>query len=421
MKFYLYVTAKSFYSEPEMNPVDILYFGIFSTMIFSAVMWMTVYYRNRDKIQVDPEPSFFPSVTFLVPAYNEEEHIEQCLNSLIDMDYPEDKLEIIAINDGSEDSTLEKMRNFQDRITIIDKENSGKANSMNQALEKVETDLVACMDADSFAEKDMLKSMVGYMEEEGVKGVTTAMKVRNPSTWAQKVMWAEFIYNLFLRKLFSIFDSQWVMPGPGSIYDAEYLREMGGWDEDTLTEDMEIAFRMFKNGAVIRNSTNAYVDTESPPSFRGLLKQRIRWYSGYLNNMIRYKEFWFNPKYGNLGVIIMPFNIIWTSVVVFMLLHMMFRAVDSVIQTVNIYMLTGSLPTGFHLTIQSISAFHMFYIALGLTGLAILLLSLRTAEEDLNLWERKIHYLLFLAIYGILYAVFWVAAAVSTLKGEVKW
>jgi biofilm PGA synthesis N-glycosyltransferase PgaC len=404
-----------------MNPIDILYFGIFGIMIFSATMWLIVYFLNRDKMQRDPSPTRFPSVTFLVPAYNEEEHIQECIRSLLEMDYPEEKLEVIAINDGSSDSTLEKLQEFKDQITVIDKENTGKANSLNQALEQVNTEVVACMDADSFAEKDMLRSMIGYMEEKGVKGVTPAMKVRNPKTWAQKIMWAEFVYNLFLRKLFSIFDSQWVMPGPGSIYDTEYLKDLGGWDEETLTEDMEVAFRMFKNGAKMKNSTNAYVDTDSPPNFMGLLKQRIRWYGGYLTNMIKYKEFWFNPRYGNLGVIIMPFNILWTAVVVFMLGHMVYRSLDSVYQLFNTYMLVGSIPYNLHFSVQSISAFHVFYVVLAVSGIAMLLMSLRTAEEDLSLWERKVHYLLFLAIYGLLYALFWVAAAVYVMIGDRKW
>lgn len=404
-----------------MNPVDILYLGIFGVMIFSASMWLLVYYLNRDKIQKDPEASSFPSVTFLVPAYNEEEHIEECIQSLLDMNYPSDKLEIIAVNDGSTDSTLEKLQKFKDDIEIIDKKNTGKANSLNQALENVETELVACMDADSFAEKDMLNSMVGYFEQSDVKGVTTAMKVRNPDTWAQKVMWAEYIYNVFLRKLFSIFDSQWVMPGPGSVYDTEYLKELGGWDEETLTEDMEIAFRMFKHGAIIKNSTNAYVDTESPATFKGLMKQRTRWYGGYISNALKYREFWFNPKYGNLGMIIIPFNVLWVVTVVFMLFHMVYRGIDGLLQLFNTYLLIGSIPTQFHITVQSISAFHVFYGILGVGGIIMLLLSLRTAEEDLSLWERKVHYILFLTVYGLLFALFWVAAVGSQLKGDKTW
>lgn len=404
-----------------MNFIDILYFGIFGVMIFSASMWLLVYYMNRGKMNEDPEPTRFPSVTFLVPAYNEEEHIEECIESLLNLAYPDDKIEIIAINDGSADKTLEKLQKFEEKIKIIDKENTGKANSLNQALEDVSTELVACMDADSFAERDMLASMVGYFEKENVRGVTPAMKVRNPKTWPQKVMWAEYIYNVFLRKLFAIFESQWVMPGPGSIYDAEYLKELGGWDEETLTEDMEIAFRMFKNGAVIKNSTNAYVDTESPATFRGLMKQRTRWYGGYLSNALKYREFWLNPKYGNLGVIVIPFNALWVSVVIFMLVHMIYRIFDAVYQMINTYMLVGSFPTQFHLTVQSISSFHVFYVTLGISGIVLLILSLRTAEEDLNLWERKVHYLLFLTVYGLLFALFWVAAVAAKIRGEQSW
>lgn len=389
-------------------------------MIFSATLWILVYFLNRKKVQIDPEISVFPSVTFLIPAYNEEEYVEDCIKSILNQDYPQDKLEVIAINDGSTDKTLEKMQKYKDRIQIIDKENTGKANSLNQALERVETDIVGCMDADSIADQDFVKSMIGYFEEKDVKGVTPAMKVKNPQKWPEKVMWAEFIYNVFLRKLFSIFDSQWVMPGPGSLYDTKYLKDLDGWDEETLTEDMEVAFRMFKHGAKIKNSTNAYVETISPPTLKGLFKQRTRWYRGYINNIISYKELWFNPSYGNLGVIILPFNLVFTVVMVFFLGHMSFRLADGVYQMINTFLLTGALPEMFYFSLQKLSIFHVFYAVLGVTGLTMLLLSLRAADEDLRIWERKTNYILFMTIYGALYAGFWISAALEELRGGKK-
>ncbi|MBC5793095.1 MAG: glycosyltransferase family 2 protein [Nanohaloarchaea archaeon] len=403
-----------------MQLIDILYIGIFAVMIFSVSLWLLVYFLNRKDVYTDPVPSRFPSVTFLVPAYNEEEYVEECINSLLEQNYP-GNLEIIAINDGSKDSTLEKMSQFKDRIEIVDKENSGKANSMNQVLEKVDTELIGCMDADSVAEPGMVKAMVGYFEEDGVKGVTPAMKVKNPQTWSEKVMWAEFIYNVFLRKLFGIFDSQWVMPGPGSIYDAEYLKEIGGWDEETLTEDMEVAFRMYKNGAKIKNSTNAYVDTPSPSTLKGLFRQRTRWYRGYINNIIEYDELWFNPRYGNLGVIILPFNLLFITVTVFLLTHLTYKIITGIIQMFHTFMLVGTIPIGgLSLSVQSLSIFHLFYLVLGGAGLVMLYYSLRTSEEDLSLWERKVHYILFLTVYGMLYAAFWISAALEEIRGGKK-
>lgn len=401
-----------------MQLIDLIYVFIFGTIIFSSSLWILLYFFNREKVNSDPEPSRYPSITFLVPAYNEENYIEKCLDSLLDQDYPEDKLEIIAINDGSTDNTLERMKDYRDRIQIIDKKNSGKASSLNYALDKVDTELVGCMDADSFPEKDFVKNMVGYFEQEDVKGVTPAMKVWDPQTWPQKIIWAEFIYSVLLRKMFSIFDSQWVMPGPGSIYEAEMLKELGGWDEDTLTEDMEIAFRMFKKGAKLKNSTNAYVDTPSPESLRGLFKQRMRWYGGYIENAIRYKELWFNPRYGNLGVIVIPFNAIWNILVFFMGAHMLYRIGDAGIQMVQTYMMAGFIDLGFGMSVQSLSMFHFFYGILGIGGVGLLYLSLKIAEEKLKLWERKVHYALFLLVYGPLFAALWLAAAIGIVKGD---
>lgn len=401
-----------------MQLIDLIYIFIFSSIIFSSSLWILLYFFNRDKVNTDPEPSIYPSVTFLVPAYNEEEYVEECLESLIGQDYPSEKLEIIAINDGSKDGTLEKMKNYKDRIQIVDKENSGKASSLNYALDRVETEIVGCMDADSFADENFVRNMVGYFDDKDVKGVTPAMKVLNPVTWPQKIMWAEFIYNVLLRKMFSIFDSQWVMPGPGSLYEAEYLKDLGGWDEETLTEDMEIAFRMFKHGGKLKNSTNAYVDTISPPTLKGLFKQRMRWYRGYINNALSYSELWFNPKYGNLGVIVIPFNAFWTLLMFFMVGHMIFRMVSTGVQMIQTYILAGYIDLGFSMSIQSLSTFHFFYGLMGVGGVGLLYLSLKIAEERLKLWERKAHYGLFLIAYGPLYVALWVAAIIGELKGD---
>lgn len=404
-----------------MQLITMLYLGVFSVMLFSAVMWLSVYVFNREKINQDPEISDPPGLTFLVPAYNEEEYVSECLDSLLNQNYP-GEIDVIAINDGSEDSTLEEMEKYSDEIKIIDKPNTGKANSMNQALDQVETELVASMDADSVADENFARNMVGYFREEGVKGVTPALKVRDPDTWAEKMIWTEFAYNILLRKLFSILNAQWVMPGPGSVYETEYLKQLGGWDEETLTEDMEVAFRMFKNGAKLKSTTNAFTLTESPPDFTGLFRQRLRWYRGYINNCIRYKELWFNPNYGNLGLIMLPFNVVLTLTLIFLALHMVYRLFDTGIQMINTYLLIGFASPVFNLSIQKLSVFHVFYLVTWIFGLGILVMSIKTSDESIKPWKRKKHYGLFLAVYGPVYAVFWIAAGLKELgSGGKKW
>lgn len=404
-----------------MQLIDIVYLGIFSVMLFSTNLWLIVYLFNRGKVHSDPEIQQKPSVTFLVPAYNEENYIEQCINSLLDMDYPRDKMDIIAINDGSEDSTLEKLKSFGDKIQIIDKENTGKASSMNHALEKVDTELVACMDADSRPEKHYLKRMVAYFNEEGVEGVTPTMKIEEPETLAQRVIWMEYIYNLLLRKLFSIFNGQFVMPGPGSVYKTDHLKEIGGWDEETLTEDMEVVFRMIENGAKIRNSTNAFVRTHSPETFDGLFHQRSRWYRGNLNNVIKYRDFFLNPKYGNFGTVILPFQILWAGLILFIFGHFLFRMGSNLFQGIADTFTYGVILSLPQLSVQSLSLFHVFNVTLAVFGLAMIGLSVRISEERLRSLERKIDVVFFMLFYAFLYSAFWIKALKDKFKGSKAW
>ncbi len=404
-----------------MQPMDYVYLGVFSVMTFSAILWLTLYFSNKRTVESDPRPSLDLSVTFLVPAYNEEDTVAESIKSLLNQNYPEDKLNIIAINDGSSDSTLQEMRKFEDRIDIIDKENTGKANSINRALERVDSDLVGVLDADSFASENMVRNMAGYFENEKVDGVTPAIKVFQPRTWAQKVIWSEYIYQVFLRKIFSLFNVQYVLPGPGSLYRTSKLKELGGWDEESITEDMEIAFRIIRTGGLLENSTNAEVKTISPPSFRGLFKQRIRWYKGYMDNFVKYRDLVFNRAYGNVGTFFLPFTVLWVVLLLFLLSHMGFRIFQTLFSYVETIQLVGWQAPTLANTFLSLNLFHLFYALFIGVGIGTLLISLSVSGEQPRLRERKVHYLLFLSMYASLFAGFWVAAIAAKVTGWKKW
>ncbi len=407
-----------------MQPLDYVYILFFAVMIFSSVLWLMVYFYHRDEVHGVPIPSRCPSITFLVPAYNEEDTIEDTLDALLNLDYPEDKLEIIAINDGSTDNTLAKMQQYVDHnnIEIIDKENGGKAHALNVGLEQVESELVACMDADSYPEEDFLQRIVGYLERPGVEGVTPALKVWKPETLPQKIIWTEYIFQIFLRKMFGIFDTQFTLPGPGSVYDTDYLKKLGGWREDTLTEDMEVTFRMHYSGARVENSAKAFVHTVTPPTWKGLFRQRIRWYRGYIENVFRYWDMIGDPKQGNLGMFLMPFNVLWLLLVLFFFTHFFYQIGESVYQSINTYMLVGFMWPELSFTMMSVSLFHLFSVFFLLMGVGTILISIKTAEEQIQPWNRKAHYLSFLACYPFLFAAFWIATLYEeVMDREYRW
>ncbi len=399
------------------------YILFFFLMIFSASLWLIVYYSNLGKVTKDPEPEEYKDLTFLVPAYNEEDYIKETIEALMNIDYPEDKLKIIAINDGSTDKTLDILEEYRDEITIIDKVNTGKADSMNQALEKVDTELVASMDADSYPEEKFLKCMVGYFNDENVYGVTPALKILRDDRIVEKIQWTEYIYQIFLRKVFALFDVQYVLPGPGSIYRTKFLKETGGWDQNTHTEDMEMAFRMMDAGKKIENSTNGTVYTDPPSDLKSLFRQRIRWYRGYVENFLEYRRMVFNPKSGNLGFFLLPLNVLWIFMLVFILTHVIYNVFSTFIEWIQTYFLLGYFPIELTFSIQQLHLFHVFILFFIATGLGMVFLSLFSAGEHLNLRDKKINYLTFFTIYPYLFAMFWVATFFEMAKnrGKNKW
>ncbi len=271
--------------------------------LYSVVFYSLLYLTQSEKVRADPEAKNFLSISVIIPAYNEEKSIGKTIESVLALNYPKKLLEVIVVNDGSKDKTAEVAKGHN--IKLIDKKNTGKANSINVALKEAKGELVAIMDADSYVSKGTLLKMVGYFADSEVASVTAAMKVWEPKTLVQRMQRGEYIINTFLKKLQSFVDGISVTPGPFSIYRRSVLLELGGFDESTLTEDQEIALRIQAKNLRIENSINAEVFTDTPSSFRSLFKQRRRWYLGSLSNLWKHK-YLFSPKYGDFGMFVLP-------------------------------------------------------------------------------------------------------------------
>jgi cellulose synthase/poly-beta-1,6-N-acetylglucosamine synthase-like glycosyltransferase len=215
------------------------------------------------------------------------------------------------------------------------------------------------------------------------------------------------------------------------MYKTKILKEIGGFDEDNLTEDMEIAFRLQKNGYVIENSSNAYVNTASPATLPGLIRQRIRWFVGFIDNIKNYKTFVLNPKYGSLGMYMLPMSVAWIGV----LFYTMIKLFSSVINGIE-YPLKTLFLTGFRLDLiikrimeeiylqpTFMTWFILIFLAL---GIMIILISLWTSNEKVDFKNKYVHYVSFMFIYTFLLATFWFASLAymvvrNRTKNKIKW
>jgi cellulose synthase/poly-beta-1,6-N-acetylglucosamine synthase-like glycosyltransferase len=391
--------------------------------VYLSMVWLIVYLQNRNKLFERPRNSATPSVTFIVPAYNEEKHIGNCLKSILNIDYPKDKLKIIVVDDGSTDRTAEIAKEFKE-VRVIKKKNEGsKASAMNFGMKYVDTELVACMDADSFATRDYLKKVTSYFVDEKIGAVTASVKTNNLKTLLGKIQWVEYLMSVVFRKLFALLDCQFVVPGPGGIYRARVLKQVGDFETDTLTEDMEMALRLQINGYKLANCLDAYVYTACPEDFKTLFKQRMRWYRGYLENFAKYFQMFLNPVYGNFGMFFLPSTIIWIAIVVMLFAaqvgSLVFDSVRSLVywSLINYEIILPSL----NFSLYRIDSVFLSLTAASIVGLTLSVIGIRTGGND-GVKGRKFFYILYILTYPILFAFFWFCAVMMhMLRVRGRW
>ncbi|MBT4651134.1 glycosyltransferase [Candidatus Woesearchaeota archaeon] len=298
-----------------------LYFSIFLLLIFLDKRS----FFNQEESR-STEPKHFPFVSVIIPAYNEQDTILKTIQSVLNLHYPKENLEIIVVNDGSTDRTKEVVDEFiqilhqknneenntPTNITFISHQNVGKATSMNKALKLAKGEFFACLDADSEVHHLTLKKMVSYYQEQNnprLAIITPAMKVKDPKKILQRIQWIEYLLMILVSRLSAQIDSVYVAPGPFSLYKTSIIKKLGGFDPTNLTEDQEIAYRVQKESYLIKQCFDGYVYTNSPGTLKAFYKQRRRWYQGSISCLHQYRSMVLDRKYGDFGIMQMTKNV----------------------------------------------------------------------------------------------------------------
>jgi poly-beta-1,6-N-acetyl-D-glucosamine synthase len=282
----------------------VLYFQVFLILTFMVDK------KRKSKYKTPTNMGYFPSTTIIVPCFNEERTVASTLDSLLALEYPKEKLSIIAVDDGSSDGTWQILQRYRDShgIKILKKENGGKHTALNLALQQTNSELVGCLDADSFVHPEALSKIAPYFKDQETMAVTPAIVVHNPSNILQHIQKAEYNIGLFVRRMLCNLNALHVTPGPFSIFRKAVFDKIGGYRHGHNTEDMELAMRMQKHHMKIENSIESLVYTVTPRTLRALYKQRVRWVYGFLKNTIDHKDVFFKKEFGNFGIVNLPFS-----------------------------------------------------------------------------------------------------------------
>jgi len=326
---------------------------VLNVISYFRIRWILKSGRFFRKEQAWQSP-FSKPISLIVPAFNEEQNIVTSIKALLQMYYP--RFEIILVNDGSTDNTLQKLieefhlkispripvaniptkkvhrvyySEIYDNLFVVDKENGGKADAINVGINFAHFPLVCVIDADSILERDaFIKMSRPFMEHPetiavgGIVRIANGAVIENGEVVQPRVSknhWVRFQNVEYLRAFlfgrvgWDYFKSLLIISGAFAVYKRESLIEVGGFATDTVGEDMEIIIRLHRH---YRKHKKTYritfipepvCWTEVPEDYTSLKKQRSRWQRGLVQSLVRHREILFNPKFGLMGFFTYPF------------------------------------------------------------------------------------------------------------------
>lgn len=276
--------------------------AFWSTMLFVP---SAVYSKYREELQ--PEPKYYPLISILIPAYNEEKVIANTIEAMIETKYP--KKQIIVIDDGSKDDTLKIAERYKEHATILHKENGGKASALNYGLFYSKGEIVVIVDADTIIGRNSLKEIIkGFQVNDRVSAVAGNIKVRNKINWITKCQALEYITGIqIVRRAFDIFGTITIIPGALGAFKRDLMRGTGSYQKDTIVEDFDATVKLLKSGLITQGSTKSVAYTEVPSTFSDFEKQRKRWYRGNIQVLSRHSDALTNPRFGYLQKLAFPY------------------------------------------------------------------------------------------------------------------
>jgi cellulose synthase/poly-beta-1,6-N-acetylglucosamine synthase-like glycosyltransferase len=229
----------------------------------------------------------------------------------------------------------------------------------------------------------------------------------------------EYLLGIFLRKVFSMLNSIHVTPGPFSIYRKWFFDTYGGYDENNITEDIEIALRIQSHHYKIENCVDADVYTVSPEKFNALLNQRVRWYLGFTNNTINYKHL-FRSRYGDLGLFILPAAFFSVFLVIISLLYFSYKSGVNIYQRYLDYSSIGFdfwelFEFHFDPFFINANSVALFGLLTFIVGVLVIYMSKLVAKEKTKI---RYDYVFYLIAYWFLFGFWWIVSFGYKLLGK---
>ncbi|MBN2973169.1 glycosyltransferase [Roseomonas aeriglobus] len=335
--------------------------GIARAMLMAALAW----WQSRQR-RADP-PVYTPTVSVIIPAFNEERVIRSSVERILASDYP--TLQVIVADDGSQDATSRIVAaafGADPRVTLLTLENGGKAAALNRALKQATGDVIIALDADTQFETGTIRRLARWFADPRIGAVAGDARVGNRVNLVTRWQAVEYITAQNLeRRALAGFDAMTVVPGAVGAWRRATLDQVGGYPEDTLAEDQDLTIAIQRAGWRVTYDPMAVAWTEAPESFKGLAKQRYRWAFGTLQCLWKHAGIWRTRRPRGLALVGMPQA--W-------LFQIVFAAISPLIDLALILSIAGTVTRvmqhGWAQTAGDVSTMGLYWLAF--TGIDVL-------------------------------------------------
>lgn len=380
-----------------------------------------LYYIQTEREEVPEIQGEYPFVTIMVPAHNEGVVISKTVESLLALDYPHDRYEIIVINDNSSDNSAVLLGNIQNRypgrnLLIINTDSvtggKGKSNALNIGFTRSRGELIAIYDADNTPERTALKYLVAeIVSDQRLGAVIGKFRTRNRDA----SLLTRFINIETLSFQWMAQAGRWklfklcTIPGTNFIMRRSIVEAIGGWDVKAIAEDTEISFRIYMMGYRIKFQPKSVTWEQEPQTVKVWFKQRTRWAKGNVYVIVKNLPLLFDRSAAKIR-----FDILYYVSIYFLLL----------ISLITSDLLLVLHAMGYvHTTIAGLSSFlWLLAIVLFVVGIFV---TLTTEKGEMSLSNLGIILLMYVS-----YCQLWMAVAAYGMynylkdvifKREAKW
>jgi cellulose synthase/poly-beta-1,6-N-acetylglucosamine synthase-like glycosyltransferase len=278
------------------------YFIYMFTSPWHAVSEAVKRYRIRKSIW---KKSYYPKVSVLVPAWNEEKGVVTTAEGLLKSTYK--NMEIIIINNASTDNTEANVKNLIKRyekllqhgephinIFYLKEDRKGKGHALNTGVAFAKGEIIVSIDADCYIPENTIQNFVGHFRDPEVMAAVGNVKIGNTQTLLGIVQYLEFLFSFYFKRSDSLLGSIYIIGGAAGAFRREVFEELGGYSTDNITEDIELSVRIQKEGMKIAYAHDALVYTEGAADMPGLIKQRTRWKRGRFETFLEHRDMFFS-------------------------------------------------------------------------------------------------------------------------------